>query len=73
MSIVVGNLEGFSPLIISTLMVYGLCILQQPQVLENLLSEISILFQLFLIHCYAISHLLVVVSNIKTEWLLYNV
>lgn len=54
-------------------MVYGLCILQQPQVLENLLSEISILFQLFLIHCYAISHLLVVVSNIKTEWLLYNV
>lgn len=47
MSIVVGNLEGFSPLIISTLMVYGLCILQQPQVLENLLSEISIIFQLF--------------------------
>lgn len=54
-------------------MVYGLCILQQPQVLENLLSEISILFQLFLINCYAISHLLVVVSNTKTEWLLYNV
>lgn len=54
-------------------MVFGLCILQQHQVLEDLLSEIFIIFQLFIINCYAIFHLSVVMSNTKTEWCLYNV
>lgn len=72
MSIVVGNLEGFSPLIIRT---YGIWFVYSAATsnFREFVVRNFYYFSTFLINCYAISHLLVVVSNTKIEWLLYNV